>query len=258
MRRSAPLAAAIAGLWAAPLTAQAVLERVGATVQADLLYFADRPEAAYELLVEHLETMPVDFDALWRVARAGVVVGIGFENNRDQNRYLDPALHYAERAVRLRPHDVDALYWRGVAAGRRAMNAKPGRAAQLAQVAYDDAHAILRQDSTHAGAHNMLGKLNYEVMALSRVERLVARTFLGNAALDEASWRKAEVHLAKAVEAAPDYVLFQFDLGALYEKRGRDREAEVHLRRALSLPAAQPIDAGIQARAVALLEEMGR
>ncbi|NNL30435.1 MAG: hypothetical protein HKO77_05400, partial [Gemmatimonadetes bacterium] len=207
----------------------------GPLAEADMLYTAGEPRLAFERLETHLSTDSADYGALWRAARSAVVLGIEEEDHRDQNAWLDPAILYAERAVSLRPGGVDGTYWRGVAAGRRAMNAGPGYAVELAEVVYEDAHAILTVDSLHGGAHNMLGKLNYEIMSLSRVKRLLARTFMGNDALNDTSWENAEYYLHRAAEVWPDFVLFHFDLGQLYEKRDRRELAIREMLHALSL-----------------------
>lgn len=227
----------------------------GPVAEADMLYRAGDPRLSLERLQAHLETDSTDYDALWRAARAAVVIGIEEEDNRVQNGWLDPALDYASRAADERPGDIDGLYWRGVSAGRRAMNAGPGYAVELAQVVYADANAILALDSLHGGAHNMLGKLNYEIMSLSRVKRLIARTFMGNPALDDSSWEKAEHHLRRAAETWPDFVLFHFDLAQLYRKRGRREEAVSAYERALALPAVHPTDHRLQAQAREALVE---
>jgi tetratricopeptide (TPR) repeat protein len=228
----------------------------GPVAQSDLLYLAGEPHLAYEVLAAHLAADSTDYDALWRAARARVVVGLEQVGNRAQNSWLDLAIDLAERAVALRPEGVDGLYWRGVAAGRRAMNASPGYAVELAQIVYEDAHAILAVDSLHGGAHNMLGKLNYEVMSLSRFERAVARIFMGNQALGDTSWEDARFHLEKSVQSAPDFVLFQFDLAQLYNKRGPEEAVEEAFRRVIALPPTHPIDAGLQEQVRALLAEL--
>lgn len=227
----------------------------GALAEADLLYTAGEPRLALERLEAHLATDSADYDALWRAARSAVVLGIAEDDHRDQNAWLDPAILFAERAVSLRPEGLDGIYWRGVASGRRAMNAGAGYAVELAEVVYDDAHAILAVDSLHGGAHNMLGKLNYEIMSLSRIKRLIARTFMGNEALDDTSWEDAERHLHRAAVVWPDFVLFHFDLGQLYEKRGRRQLAVREMLHALSLPAVHPTDVGLQEQARELLSE---
>jgi len=185
------------------------------------------------------------------------VVGVGEEGARAQNRWLDPAMEYGSRAVAVRPDGVDGLYWRGAAHGRRAMNASPGYATELAQRVYDDAHAILALDAGHGGAHNLLGKLSYEVMSLSRFERALGRLIMGNEALSRASWERAEHHLREAVRLWPDLVLFQFDLALLFDRRDREGEAEEVFRRVTELEAVHPTDAALQRRARARLEELG-
>ena len=229
----------------------------GSIAEADIMYLAGEPRRSFEILEAHLARDSTDYAALWRAARAAVVIGIDEEGSRPQNAWLDPAMHYSQRAVELRPEGIDGIYWRGVAAGRRAMNASPGYAVELAQVAYDDAHAILAVDSLHGGAHNMLGKLNYEIMSLSRIKRAIARTFMGNDALDDTSWENAEYHLARAVETWPDFVLFHFDLGQLHRKRDRRAEAITAFQRALQLPVVHPTDRELQEQARAALEELG-
>lgn len=224
--------------------------------EADALYFDGKPAASFQLLEAHLEVVPDDYEVLWRAARAAVILGVAEEGSRPQNRWLDPAMDFGDRAVDIRPDGVDALYWRGAAYGRRAMNASPGYATELAQRAYDDAHAILAQDSLHGGAHNLLGKLSYEVMSLSRFERAVGRLFMGNEALSNASWERAEEHLEAAAEAWPDFVLFHFDLAQLYRKRDREEEAKTAYRRVLELPVVHPPDRDLQEQARESLEEL--
>jgi tetratricopeptide (TPR) repeat protein len=205
----------------------------GAVAESDLLYLAGEPRQAFAVLETHLATDSTDYDALWRAVRASVVIGLEEEGNTAQNLWFDPAIHLAHRAVALRPDGVDALYWRGVVTGRRAMNAKPSYAVDLVQFVYDDAHTIL-----------------------SRIERAVARVFMGNAALGDASWENARYHLEKSVESWPDLVLLQFDLGQLYRKRGSREAAVQAFRKVLDLPAAHPIDPRLQDEARELLAEL--
>jgi tetratricopeptide (TPR) repeat protein len=240
--------------WTGPLGPNALDFRVPAGVvspveRADDLYFAGDPEGAFALLLRHLDAVPDDYEVLWRATRAAVVLGVLEHGSRPQNRWLDPALELGHRAVAAMPEGVDGLYWRGAAHGRRAMNAAPGYAAELAQQMFEDAHAILELDPEHGGAHNLLGKLNYEVMSLSRIKRAMGRLFMGNEALSEASWELAEHHLGRAVEAWPDLVLFQYDLAELLRKRGSEEEAREAYGRVLELPAVHPPDERLQQRA---------
>lgn len=243
-------------LLALPFSAEAQFLDLGGPVsESDALYMSNQPRLALDILETYLATDSMDYAALWRAARAAVVIGINEEGSRKQNGWLDPAMGWAERAVALNPTEIDGHYWHGVAAGRRAMNAAPKYAVKLAEVVYNDAHTILAMDSLHGGAHNMLGKLNYEIMTVSRIQRLIARTFMGNPALDDMSWENAEYHLALAARSWPDDILVHFDLAQLYQRRGREEEAVVEYRLMLRLQPVHPTDYTLQEQASTQLDE---
>tara|TARA_Y100000590_G_scaffold449702_1_gene588270 strand:- start:981 stop:1847 length:867 start_codon:yes stop_codon:yes gene_type:complete len=238
--------------------ASAQLTRLSTPIsRSDVAYSAGNPLLSYEILHEYIEGDSASYDALWRSARAAVQVGMERQGSREQNQWLDPAIRLSELAITLRPDGIEGLYWHGFAAGRRAMNASASYAVALAQIVHQDAHDILASDSLHGGAHNMLGKLNYEVMSLSWFERTIAKMFMGNKALDDTSWQNAEYHLAKAVDIWPDLILFHFDMGQLHRKRGRREEAIASFRQVLSLGAVHPIDIKLQDQAREILNDWG-
>jgi tetratricopeptide (TPR) repeat protein len=225
--------------------------------RADSLYFAGEPEAAFGLLRAHVEERPDDYQALWRIVRATVVLGVAAEGWRMQNSWLDTGMGFGDLAVELRPDGVEGRYWRGAVTGRRALNAAPEYGAELAQRAYEDAHAVLVAEPGHGGAHNILGRIFFEIMSMSRVQRWIGRTFVRTDALRESSWEAAELHLDKAAAEWPDWIPFQYDLAALYEKRGRDDEARAAYRRVTHMPAVHPTDPALQEDAERQLEELG-
>jgi tetratricopeptide (TPR) repeat protein len=238
------------------VAAQPVMDFGSGTADADLLYFAGRPREAYDVLEGRLEADPRNYDLLWRAARAAVMVGMEEEGIERQNWWFDPAIVLGDRAVAERPQGLEGLHWRGAAEGRRAINAGPNYAADLVQRVSDDARAILAIDPDHCGAHNMLGKMNYEIMILSGIERFFGRMLVGTQALRDSNWEEAEEHLEAAVLSCPDMVVFRFDLGELYRKRGRVDQAREALRKATELPPLHPIDPFLQREALRHLEEL--
>ena len=254
------LRAALAVALCAALPGQAAgqLSTLGSPItRSDMAYLAGDTELSYTILQAELAADSSDYEVLWRAARAAVVIGIEQEGERGQNDWLDPAMRLSEYAVSLKPDGIDGIYWRGVSAGRRALNAGPSQSVGLAEAVYRDAHAILAVDSTHGGAHNLLGKLNYEVMTLPWLERMVARTFMGSGELRDTSWENAEYHLGRAVETWPDFILFHFDLGQLHRRRGRREAAIRSFRELLGLRATHPIDRRLQGQARGFLAEWG-
>ena len=255
LRRAQALACALVLASAATGGAQSPMR--DAVDEADALYFDGKVEEAFRVLSEHLATRPDDYDALWRAARAGVVAGVLRQGITSQNERLDPAISFGDRAVELRPDGIDGLYWRGAAEGRRALNAGSDYASRLVQRVYDDAHAILAIDSLHGGAHNLLGRVNYEIMDLPRIARFLARRLVGNEALLDSSWEDAEEYLTRAAELWPDNVLFQLDLGDLYRRRDRDDEARAQLQKVVDMPSVHPADDYFKDSARRLLEDLG-
>ena len=115
--------------------------------------------------------------------------------------------------------------------------------AELAQEVSVLAERVLALEPDHAGAHNILGKVNYEVMTLGRVHRFLARLLIGdNQALDAASWEEAERHQVASIAAAPFMILFRYELARTYLRRGKRTEAELQLRELLGLTVRHPPD----------------
>ncbi|MGD2045083.1 MAG: tetratricopeptide repeat protein [Gemmatimonadota bacterium] len=227
------------------------------TEQADALYFAGRPEKAFDLLQIHVEDAPDDYGALWRMVRSAFVLGDAEEGWRRQNPWLDLGMHLGDQAVALRPDGIEGRYWRGAVTGRRALNAAPEYGAELAQRAYEDANAILAVDPDHGGAHNILGRIFFEVMSMSRIERWIGKAFMRTDVLDASSWEAAELHLEAAAKDWPDWVPFQYDLARLYRKRGRDEDAREVYQHVTQMPAIHPLDPVLQLEAERALEELG-
>ena len=249
---------ALAWAWLARSAAAALAQPASDAVsEADRLYFEGNVEEAFALLQGHLATDSTDYEALWRAARAGVVAGVLRQGITSQNERLDPAIVLGDRAVAVRPDGIDGLYWRGAAEGRRALNAGSNYASRLVQRVYDDAHAILALDPDHGGAYNLLGRVNYEIMDLPRIARFFARRLVGTKAIQDSNWEDAEKYLTRAAELWPDNVLFQLDVGDLYQRRGRDDEARVQLQKVLEMPSLHPADDYFKDSARSFLEELG-
>lgn len=224
---------------------------------ADSLVESGRVEEGLALLEARLEARPDDWEARWRAARASVaraVLAVGRPADRDRN--LERAIEHGRRALELRPRGVEGMYWKAAASGRLALHARDARhAAELAQTVWDQTHAILAQDPTHAGAHNALGRLHYELMMLPGWKRTLGRLVAGRA-MGGASWEDAERHLARALELEPGQLLYRRDLGELYLRRGRIDLARNLLETAADMRWRRPGDEVFKEEARALLRAL--
>ena len=228
--------------------------------QADSLFLAGHPRAALDLVEGMLEEDPRDYEALWRAASFAMALGVISEEDRSGGSPGDwyaKAEDFASRGVELRPERVEARYWEVATLGRRALAAGPSEASELADRIRGGALEILDRDPDHPGAHNALGRLYYEIMALPGMSRFLGRTFAGGEALGEASWPLAEDHLRRAVELAPDMPLYRLDLARFLVRRGDRAVAREELRRVVAEARGRPPHQAFAAEARKLLREAG-
>ena len=199
-----------------------------------------------QLFEEVIDEYPEIYEALWGAARSAVAQGLLSGGREIQKQWFKIAESYARRGTELEPDSLEALYWLLSAKGLRAVRSGGREASDLSREVYDLGHQVLGMDSLHAGAHHVLGVLNYRVQRLSGFERFIARNFLGGDVIGLTSWEDAERYLTRATELRPEYILFHLDLGRLYTRRDRMEEARIQFRRALELPLLEPPDARFQ------------
>lgn len=256
VRGFAVLALALCVLLRPAAAQQPADEPPRALTRADELYFSGRPLEALEVIERQLRRRPGDYGALWRASRAAVAHGLIREAVEEQNEWYRRGADYGRRAVEARPSDrLEGHYWLAANAGLHAIQApSPGTIVELGEEVRDAAEFVLARDPDHAGAHNVLGQLHFEIMKLSTVERWLGRLLLGSDAIAEASWEGAERHLERAAELSPSMIRYRLDLARLHLRRDRPEPAVEHLRAALRLEPVHPPDSAFQQRARRLLE----
>lgn len=240
-----------------------VLDSVSRTVRGplevadSLLFRAMDPGAALELLEIHLASNPRDVEALWRAARAGLVLALGQRERPDRRRLLLLADAYGDSARAAAPDDIDALTWSAASKGRLTIEVGGKRSkARRGQEVWDIAHRILELDPDHPFAHDILGKLNQEVRKLGTVQRFLARLLVGNDPIRRSTWEAAEEHLRKAVEGDPTVLLFYLDLGETYMLQGKNDEARAAFEAGLNVPDLYPTDPNFRERIGRHLREL--
>jgi tetratricopeptide (TPR) repeat protein len=223
-----------------------------ALARADSLVFADRIEEALAALEERLERTPTDFGARWRAARAAVFLGFLASGTDEENRWFRQGAAHAERALQDRPDDVEALRWALAAKGNLAVQTGVTESGRLGREVWTLAHRALELDPGSADAHYALGKLEYELLKLNRVQRLLSRPFRGGE-LGQATWPQALAFAERAVELNPGSALYRLGLADTLWRVGRHADAILQLQLARGLPLRAPVDRDFRARAELLL-----
>jgi hypothetical protein len=111
-------------------------------------------------------------------------------------------------------------------------------------------------DSTHDGAHHVLGRWHYEIMKLSGVERFIAKSILGGGVFGQASWGEARRQLERAVSLDPTRIYHRLDFARVLVARKENILAEVELRRVAELPDRVAADSTYRREATELLAKI--
>lgn len=224
--------------------------------RADRLFPTD-PARALVLLDQTLQAGPEDpYPLEWRAARSALVLGVLEEDEEVEMDWLLRAQAYVDSALVRDAQGLDGLYWSAAVKGRLALQHGARTTARLAQEVWDLTHAILEIDPDHPGAHNILGKLNQEVMSLSGWQRMLGKLVLRSDPLKEASWERALDHHGRAVARDSTTVLFQMDLGRTLQLTDAPEAARTHYEAALALPESYPTDPRFKGLIRGYLEEL--
>jgi hypothetical protein len=121
----------------------------------------------------------------------------------------------------------------------------------------DAALAALAINPTHPGALHVLGMWHAEIMRISGLSRLFARTFLGADVFNLASWDEAQLLLEASVQHDPDRIIHHLDLAGIYADRGdRKRARDLYVSIA-SAPLVEPNDDLYKKQAAERLKRLG-
>jgi len=155
------------------------------------------------------------------------------------------------------PENPDALFALGLVLGNRALGSGIRTRIRLAEEIRAVGLRAIAKDSTHDGAHHLLGRWHYEVMRLSGLERFLAKSLLGGGFLREASWDAARAELTRAVALDPERIYHRLDLGRVLLARKEWAAAGVALRRIAELPTRVAADSTYRREAAGLLAQYG-
>lgn len=216
------------------------------------------PRAAADTLEALLRRDSLDQGANWRAALALVNVGKRIPDQvRDAARdsLYRVAVDYARRAVRIDSTDPHGQFALANALGRASLTQGGRRRLRDAEEIRNAAVRALAIDPAHDGAWHVLGRWHAEIRRLSGLERFFARTFLGGAIVNEASWDRAVEALERAVALRPEWIVHRLALAEIYADVGRYEEARQQLIALRALPPIDPMDPEYRHTAGRLLAE---
>lgn len=197
-----------------------------------------------------------DAVASWRaaIARSDISLPLTSKASRGhRDSLLAAAARDARRAVRLAPNDPQALFALALALGNSALTKGIKERVRMALEIRTTAQRALSADSTHDGAHHILGRWHYEIMKLSGVERFVAKNILGGRVFGQANWGEARRELERAVALDPTRIYHRLDFARILLARKENVLAEGELRQVDNLSDRVAADSTYRRQATELL-----
>jgi tetratricopeptide (TPR) repeat protein len=217
--------------------------------QADKLYAARDAAGAFALYEAVVKERQDDYEALWKAARTATDLG-EFEASKPlRESYFSRAQLYGERAMKANAADAEGHFQLARAIGRVALAAGVKERVRLAGEVRTHALDALAHNAQHGGAMDVMGMWNAEIMRLSGIERVFAKTFLGGKVMSEANWDAAEHYLEESVAQEPDRIVHHLDLAGVYRDVGKRDRARAQYEWIARAQAAEFNDANYKKQA---------
>jgi tetratricopeptide (TPR) repeat protein len=201
---------------------------VASIARVDTLLATNQLSAAVAAVDQALTAAPRQFDVLWRASRVRALQGdVAPAKSKAQERAYKDALELAERAIKANGAAPDGYLRRAAAAGKVALFAGTLDAADYVVMAKEDAERVIAMRGApavlQASAEYILGRTHLKLTETPRPLRMPLGLGFGNLA-------DALVHLRRATELRPGFVMFQLDYARALVENDNTAEARTVLQ----------------------------
>lgn len=196
---------------------------------ADALYAARErlpdAQAAAAIWQQRLDANPRDFEAAWKLARAGYFLGGRLPDKDTRGEAFETGMAAARQAIAARPDRPEGYFWLGATMGGLAELRGLRAGLRYRGAIRDNLERVLEMDPgfQKGSADRALGRWYFKVPGLFGGSR-----------------RKAEAHLRRSLTYDPDNIASRFFLAEVLEADDRDEEAAVLLREIEGCPSTPP------------------
>jgi tetratricopeptide (TPR) repeat protein len=204
---------------------------------------------------EALKIDPRSYESLWKASRESMDAG-EYASRQQRDSLFTAAELYARQAVEANPDGAEGHFAMARALGKRALSAPKRERVRYAAAVRQHALDALRTDPRHGGALHVMGMWHYNVMSLSGMLRLMARSSPGGRVFETASWGEAQRFMEEAVAAEPDRIVHRVDLARVLAARGNRDAAREQYERAARSPRTNANDERYQREASEELKKL--
>ena len=195
---------------------------------------------------------PSNYEVLWRMARIYIEYSETVPE-KDQEKLCLQAREYADRAVQLNPSGMQGYLRRSAALGKLALFKGVFGASSLVKSSFEDAKKALSLNNDGqlplASTHYVLGRIHLKLSEKPKLFRMPLGLGFGN--IDDAI-----VHLKKAAELRPGFIMFHLDYARALVAEDRLEEARGELRKIPSMKTQAYNDDNRREEARKLLKEI--
>lgn len=205
---------------------------------------------------EVLEIDSLNFKALWRTSLLYSRIGFRVEDKKDQKKYYQQAMNYAEKTINEYPSKGFSHFVYAVANGRIADISDSQERIRRAHIIKEHTIKATELLPKYAPAWLLLGVWHSEVANVSSAQELAAGVF-SKGLPDGASNAKAEEFIKKALELQPEQdIRFKLDLARHYKRSEQKQKAVQTLKEVVKETPTNEIDEWNLERARELIKEL--
>jgi tetratricopeptide (TPR) repeat protein len=210
---------------------------------------------AFDKYKQALTVEPNNMQALIRCAELSETIGGRQEDKKAKKASFEMAQAYADKALAADANSADANYVRALAASKltetETENKKIVADIKDTRTYVDKALAI---NPNHAKANYLLGKWNFDMVAMQWAKRAALKTLFGG--IPTATIEDAEKYMEKARTLEQYFVLDHLELAKAYKFDNKPEKAIEVLNKLVKLPNRTADDAALKAEGKQMLSEM--
>lgn len=183
-----------------------------------------------------LESKANDLNALYRVSEAYIFLGGKEENDIAKKKYFEKASSYAEKCRQVNAESWQANYALALAYGAmQQISDDKNFRKTCAKTVKEWIDKALKVNPKHADSWSVLGVWHYRMANLGKLESI----FIGDLK-NGASNAEAKKCLQRAIQLEPNDLKFYPIIAKIYQVTNQNTEAEMYLKKAVSMAGNNP------------------